>query len=63
MPLGLFREAEYAARRAVIPRGGALLVYTDGLTDSMRGDDPTNRLREVLADSSRGTMFYSEISS
>ena len=36
MPLGLFSEAEYEARIAVIPRGGGLLVFTDGLTDSIR---------------------------
>jgi len=56
MPLGLFSDAEYEARMAVIPRGGALLVFTDGLTDSIQGKDPANRLRDALADSSRPTM-------
>ncbi len=56
MPLGLFGVAEYEARVGVIPRGGALLVFTDGLTDSIQGKDPANRLRDALADSSRETM-------
>ncbi|MGO9231460.1 MAG: PP2C family protein-serine/threonine phosphatase [Bryobacteraceae bacterium] len=56
MPLGLFREAEYEARTAAIPRGGALLAYTDGLTDSIQGEDPARRLRDALADSSGRTM-------
>ncbi len=50
MPLGLFADAKYEARTAVIPRGGALLLFTDGLTDSIQGKDPTNRLRDALAD-------------
>ena len=56
MPLGLFSNAEYEARTGVIPRGGALLVFTDGLTDSIQGKDPTHSLRDALADSSRQTM-------
>jgi phosphoserine phosphatase RsbU/P len=56
MPLGLFSDAEYEARVAVIPRGGGLLVFTDGLIDSIQGRDPANRLRDALADSSKGTM-------
>jgi len=56
MPLGLFSSAQYESGRGVIPSSGALLVFTDGLTDSIPGNDPTNRLREVLADGSRATM-------
>ncbi|MGB9455062.1 MAG: PP2C family protein-serine/threonine phosphatase [Bryobacteraceae bacterium] len=56
MPLGLFSEAEYQARIAIIPRGGTLLVFTDGLTDSIQGEDPESRLRDALADSSKPTM-------
>ena len=37
MPLGLFPEAEYEARTALLPPGGALLVFTDGFTDSISG--------------------------
>ncbi|MFZ3264687.1 MAG: hypothetical protein WA172_11865, partial [Terriglobales bacterium] len=35
---------------------GGLLVFTDGLIDSIQGRDPANRLRDALADSSKGTM-------
>jgi sigma-B regulation protein RsbU (phosphoserine phosphatase) len=56
LPLGLFPEAEYEARRALLPPDGALLVFTDGLTDAISGENPEKRLREALADSSRRTM-------
>jgi sigma-B regulation protein RsbU (phosphoserine phosphatase) len=56
MPLGLFGNAEYDARTAAIPRAGGLLVFTDGLTDSIQAKDPVNRLREALADTSGRTM-------
>jgi sigma-B regulation protein RsbU (phosphoserine phosphatase) len=56
MPLGLFPEAAYEARTALLPPGGALLVFTDGLTDSISGGNAENRLRGALADSSGGTM-------
>jgi sigma-B regulation protein RsbU (phosphoserine phosphatase) len=44
-PLGLFIDAEYEARTAVISPGGTLLIFTDGLTDSIQGEHPENRLR------------------
>ena len=56
MPLGLFSGAEYAAGEAVIPAGGALLLYTDGLTDSIPAKNPADRLREILADDSGETL-------
>ncbi len=56
MPLGLFADAEYEVCTGVIPRGGGLLVFTDGLTDSIPGEDPTNRLRDALTDGSRRTI-------
>ena len=56
MPLGLFPEAAYEARTALLPPGGALLVFTDGLTDSIPGENAENRLRDALADSSGRTM-------
>jgi len=34
----------------------ALQVFTDGLTDSIQGEDPANRLCDALADSSGRTM-------
>jgi len=56
MPLGLFADAEYEVGRGVIRAGGSLLLFTDGLTDSIPGRDPENRLRDALADNSEGTL-------
>lgn len=56
VPLGLFSEAAYEARTALLPPGGVLLVFTDGLTDSISGENPENRLGEALADNSGRTM-------
>jgi hypothetical protein len=56
IPLGLLSDAKYEAGTAVIRPGGTLLLFTDGLTDSIPGNDPESRLREVLADRSKGTM-------
>ena len=56
IPLGLFVGAEYKVGTAVIPPGGGLLIYTDGLTDSIPAKNPTERLRDALADDSRRTM-------
>jgi len=56
MPLGLFPGAAYEARTTLLPPGGALLVFTDGLTDSISGENAENRLRDALADSSGRTM-------
>lgn len=51
LPLGLIADSEYGARSAVLPAGGALLLYTDGLTDSMAGENPEGRLRDALSES------------
>jgi len=56
MPLGLFPGAAYEARTTLLPPGGGLLVFTDGLTDSISGENAENRLRDALADSSGRTM-------
>jgi len=56
IPLGLFSGAEYEVAKAVIPPGSVLLLYTDGLTDSISAKNPADRLREVLADDSGRTM-------
>ena len=57
MPLGLFPEAVYEARTASLPPGGALLVFTDGLTDSISEENAESRLRDALADRSGRTML------
>jgi sigma-B regulation protein RsbU (phosphoserine phosphatase) len=49
LPLGLFADASYEARTAILEPGGALLLFTDGLPDSIRGDDPDARIRETVA--------------
>jgi len=56
MPLGLFADAEYEAGTAILRPGCALLLFTDGLTDSIAGQDPENRLCATLADPSGRAM-------
>ncbi len=48
VPLGLFAGAQYERRRQVIPSGGTLLLFTDGLTDSIAAENPEGRLREAM---------------
>ena len=57
MPLGLFPEAAYTADTALLPPGRALLLFTDGLTDSISGENPENRLREALSKGPGKTML------
>ncbi|MGO9337929.1 MAG: PP2C family protein-serine/threonine phosphatase [Terracidiphilus sp.] len=56
MPLGLFPEATYRVESALLPPGGALLLFTDGLPDSISGENAEECLRNALADASRNTM-------
>src|SRR5580693_7395245 len=56
LPLGIFAEAKYESRTAVIQPDGALLLFTDGLTDSIAAKNPEECLRDVLADSSSSKM-------
>ena len=56
MPLGMFAKAEYEARTAHLSPGGALLLFTDGLTDSIPGEDPESPLRDALAGSPAGRV-------
>lgn len=56
VPLGLFAEAHFKTRTAVIDRGGILLLFSDGLTDSIQGEHPESRLRDAFADSGGQTM-------
>lgn len=57
LPLGLFNEAEYEARTVPLDPGNALLLFTDGLTDSIAGDDPEARLQSTLEDNIKKTML------
>ncbi len=56
LPLGLFEEGGYATATAQLPRGGTLLIYTDGLTDGIVGMEPTARLRSALDASPKRTV-------
>ena len=56
MPLGLLPAAQYEARASIIPFGGILLLFTDGLADSIAGNDPESRLRNVISDSATETL-------
>ncbi len=56
MPLGLFADAKYETGSAFIHCGENVLLFTDGLTDSISGSDPERLLREALAERSRTTM-------
>jgi sigma-B regulation protein RsbU (phosphoserine phosphatase) len=49
MPVGLFPHAVYTAGKALLPPGGSLLLFTDGLTNAIAGDHPEDRIREALA--------------
>jgi sigma-B regulation protein RsbU (phosphoserine phosphatase) len=56
LPLGLYADAQFEARTAVIARGDMLLIFSDGLTDSIQGEHPETGLRDAFADSTRRTM-------
>ncbi len=56
LPLGLFPEATYTTNTALLPPGRALLLFTDGLTDSISGENAEDGLRDALADYSEKTM-------
>jgi serine phosphatase RsbU (regulator of sigma subunit) len=48
MALGWFDDASYDLGRTTIPPGGGLLIYTDGLPDSIPGDSPEDSLYRAL---------------
>ena len=56
LPMGLLTGAEYEAGAAIVPPGGTLLLFTDGLTDSIPGNDPAGRLRGAISDNPAKTM-------
>jgi len=56
VPLGLFTDSEYELGTGIIRPGCALLIFTDGLPDSIRARNPEDRLREALADNSERTL-------
>jgi len=60
MPLGLFPDAAYEALTAFLSPGGALLVFTDGLPDSISAENPEECLYTALDDTSGNTMQHLE---
>jgi serine phosphatase RsbU (regulator of sigma subunit) len=56
MPVGLFPHAVYTTGKTLLPPGGSLLLFTDGLTQSMGGNYPEIRLHEALAAGSGQAM-------
>ena len=56
LPLGLFANATYEKRLAILAAGDTLLIYTDGLTDSISGDSPQDRLRSAVTDDSHQSL-------
>lgn len=56
IPMGLRCGAEYEAGAAIVPFGGTLLLFTDGLTDSISGNDPESRLRGAISDNPAKTI-------
>lgn len=49
IPLGMFEASAYEIQSATLAPGGVLLVFTDGLTDAIRADDPDARLAAAVA--------------
>ena len=45
----MFDHSAYDARSSVLAPGGVLLVFTDGLTDGIRADDPDAHLAATVA--------------
>jgi serine phosphatase RsbU (regulator of sigma subunit) len=48
IPLGLVREAQFQCQRVIIPLGGKLLFFTDGLTDGIEGPNPEELVCEAI---------------
>jgi hypothetical protein len=48
VPLGLFPDAGYEVRTAVLSPGGAVCLITHRLPDSIRSDDPEARIRDMV---------------
>jgi sigma-B regulation protein RsbU (phosphoserine phosphatase) len=48
LALAWFAEAVYGSVTVAFPAGGKLLLYSDGLTDSIADSNPEQRLRDTL---------------
>jgi phosphoserine phosphatase RsbU/P len=56
LPLGLFPDARYEARTLIMPPAATLLLFTDGLPDSIHADHPESRLCQAFAETTSQTM-------
>ncbi|MGB7495619.1 MAG: PP2C family protein-serine/threonine phosphatase [Candidatus Acidiferrum sp.] len=56
LPLGLFAEAQFETGTTVIDPGGTLLVFSDGLPDSIQGEHSEKRLCDAFGGSAGETM-------
>jgi sigma-B regulation protein RsbU (phosphoserine phosphatase) len=56
MPLGLFADARYEAGTALLHPGDSLLLFTDGLPDSIRGENPEARIGAAAERQATDTM-------
>jgi hypothetical protein len=52
----MFPGMNYQERTTEIIRGGRLILYTDGLPDSIRADDPEARIRDAATASDGNTL-------
>jgi serine phosphatase RsbU (regulator of sigma subunit) len=56
LPLGLFADTVYEVRTGIMSPGDTLLIYTDGLTDSIHAEHPEQRVCDAFAESAEQTM-------
>lgn len=56
MPLGFFSDGKYEANKATLPIGASLLIFTDGLTDSIPDETPEKHLADALAENPKTSM-------
>ncbi|HEX5689634.1 MAG TPA: PP2C family protein-serine/threonine phosphatase, partial [Roseiflexaceae bacterium] len=57
-PLGLFEAAAFEVQRTIVPRGGTLVLYTDGVTEAMNEQREffgRKRLRMALQSAPHGS--------
>ena len=56
LPLGLFPDSKYESRTAQLAPNGSLLIFTDGLVDSISDANPETRLQRAFASDPQRTM-------
>lgn len=56
VPMGLLPGTRYSAASVMVPPGGMLLLFTDGLPDAVSGDDPDAAIRAATTDDPHDTM-------